>query len=252
MLSSRSARLRTASGSVIAAVEQEVGARSCWNVVPRHYEVDYTRLDRLVSAGHEIGLHGIWHTNREAFLPREVFAREFEALSDMRTRFAIRTYRGPSWYRTRSMFDVLEGYFDIDSTALDIDLVCPGGPGGVGLARPFCIRPGLIELPCTLPFEAPILLGPRPRSFVEFWRPKIEMLRRGGGMVVVNTHPAPNYLGNPAMVTEYLALLAYLADDGWTFKLPRDIGKNEIWSDPCITSWPRSRTHTGGLSTGAN
>ena len=121
------------------------------------------------------------------------------------------------------MFDVLADYFDADLTTLDIDLVCPAGPGGVGVAQPFRIRPKLIEIPCTLPFEAPLFLGARPRSLVEFWRPKIEMLRRAGGLVVVNTHPDPNYLGNAAMLAEYRELLELLVVEGWSFKLPREI-----------------------------
>jgi len=206
----------------IVAIEAGVGARSCWNVVPRHYPIDYAQLDSLAAAGHEIGLHGIWHTNREAFLG-EALAPEIESLADFRSRFAIRTYRGPSWYRTQAMYDVLERYFDTDLSALDIDLVCPGGPGGVGLARAFRIRPGLVELPCTLPFEAPILIGQRPGRLVDFWRPKIELLQRAGGMAVVNTHPDPNYLGNAGMLDDYRALLTLLAESGWSFRLPRDV-----------------------------
>jgi hypothetical protein len=36
-----------------------VSARSCWNVVPRRYDINYAQLERLANAGHEIGLHGI-------------------------------------------------------------------------------------------------------------------------------------------------------------------------------------------------
>ena len=217
----------TASGmqwvKAIAEAERAVGARACWNVVPRHYRIDNAQLEWLAAAGHEIGLHGIWHTNKEAFLQRDEFRRELDGLADLRARFAIRAYRGPSWYRTRAMFDVVADYFDTDLTTLDIDLVCPDGPGGVGVARPFRIRPKLIEIPCTLPFEAPLVVGVRPQSLAEFWRPKIEMLRHAGGLVVVNTHPDPNYLGNAARLADYKALLALLAADGWSFKLPREI-----------------------------
>jgi len=208
---------------VIAAAEEDVGARACWNVVPKHYPIDEAKLGRLAMAGHEIGLHGIWHTNREAFLAPPELAREFEMLADFRARFRIRTYRGPSWYRTQKMFDVLANYFDRDLTMLDIDLICPGGRGGVGLARAFRVRPSLVEIPCTLPFEAPIVVGPTPKSLTEFWQPKIDLLKRAGGMVVVNTHPDPNYLGNADMLAEYRRLLGYLVEKGWTFKLPRDI-----------------------------
>jgi len=41
--------------------------------------------------------------------------------------------------------------------------------------------------------------------------------------VVVNSHPDPNYLGNPTMMAEYRALLTVRADDGWLCKLPRKI-----------------------------
>jgi peptidoglycan/xylan/chitin deacetylase (PgdA/CDA1 family) len=207
----------------IAAAEEEIGARACWNVVPRHYSIDEAKLAGLAAAGHEIGLHGIWHTNSEAFLAPEKLAHEFELLADFRTRFGIRAYRGPSWYRTQAMFDVLADYFDADLTTLDIDLVCPGGRGGVGLTRPFRVRPTLVEIPCTLPFEAPLIVGPRPQSLVEFWRPKIDMLKRAGGMAVVNTHPDPNYLGNDKILAEYCGLLALLSDTGWTFRLPREV-----------------------------
>ena len=210
----------------IAAADEEIGARACWNIVPRHYPIDEAKLARLVTTGHEIGLHGIWHTNREAFLPPSELAREFETLGDFRARFGIRTYRGPSWYRTLGMFDVLADHFDTDLTTLDVDLVCPGGCGGVGLARAFHIRPTLVEIPCTVPFEAPLIIGQRPASLSEFWRPKIDMLKRAGGMVVVNTHPDPNYLGNANLLAEYRRLLVLLAETGWTFKLPCDIVVN--------------------------
>ncbi len=74
---------------VIAEVERAIGARACWNVVPRHYRLDYGQLDWLVEAGHEIGLHGIWHTNREAFLPGDEFRHELDRLAALRSRFAI-------------------------------------------------------------------------------------------------------------------------------------------------------------------
>jgi hypothetical protein len=207
----------------IAEAERAVGARACWNVVPRHYPIDNGQLEWLANTGHEIGLHGIWHTNKEAFLSRAEFTRELDGLTDLRVRFAIRTYRGPSWYRTSAMFDVLAEHFDADLTTLDIDLVCPGGPGGVGLPRAFRIRPNLIEIPCTVPFEAPMIVGPKQQSLTEFWRPKIEMLGHAGGMAVINTHPDPNYLGTSNMLADYRRLLSYLAESGWTFRLPREI-----------------------------
>ena len=86
-------------------------------LVPRHYRLDYAQLDWLVAAGHEIGLHGIWNTNREAFQPRDEFRHELDGLArSARTvcdfgRIEVR--RGTA---RRRCSDALADYFDADLT----------------------------------------------------------------------------------------------------------------------------------------
>ena len=210
----------------IAQMEEEHGLRSSWNVVPKSYLIDKDLLHDLKARGHEIGLHGIWHNNQEAFLSREILHQEFSKLQPLISEFRIRGYRGPSWYRTRVMFDVLAKFFEYDSSCLDNDFICPGGSGGVGMIRPFRIRDELVEIPCTLPFEAPLFLAHSSDSMLGYWLPKIKWIRNVGGLLVVNTHPDPNYLGNEQMLKVYQSLLDYLNQEGWQGMLPHEIAKS--------------------------
>jgi len=209
----------------IGQIEENHGFRSSWNVVPKSYPIDKAMLHDIKARGHEIGLHGIWHNNKEAFLSRETLYQEFLKLQPLISEFGIRGYRGPSWYRTRVMFDVLAKFFEYDSSCLDNDFICPGGSGGVGMIRPFRIREELVELPCTLPFEAPLFFGHSSNSMLEYWLPKIKWIKCVGGVLVVNTHPDPNYLGNEKMLKVYHSMLAHLNQEGWQGMLPHEIAR---------------------------
>ena len=206
----------------IADLERSLGFRSGWNVVPDRYPLDEKVLGALLDQGHEVGLHGLRHDTREAFLPLDVMHRRYADLSPLLRRFGIRGFRSPSWYRTARLFDVLEEYFDYDMSCLDNDLVCPGGPGGTGLGRPFHIRPGLVEIPCTLPYEAPTYRGIAPEAWFDHWRPKIDSIASLGGCLTVCTHPDRNYGGNEQARRAYVTLLEHLADKGWRCVLPKD------------------------------
>lgn len=212
----------------IAKIEEDYGFRSSWNLVPKSYSIDRLTLQELKARGHEIGLHGIWHNNREAFVGEERLRQEFADLQPLMNEFDIRGYRGPSWYRTKIMFDVLEKYFEYDCSCLDNDFICPAGSGGVGMIRPFHIREELVEIPCTLPFDVPLLLGYSSNSLLDYWLPKIKWIRNVCGVLTVNTHPDPNYIGNELTLEAYKSFLAYLNQEGWQCMLPREIAKESL------------------------
>jgi len=207
----------------IAEFEEEYGLRSLWNIVPKSYKLNQNVLHMLLERGHEIGLHGIWHTNQEAFLRKERMRKELSALNPFITEFNITGYRSPSWYRTSGMFDVLAEFFKYDLSCLDNDFICPGGNGGVGMIRPYAIRKNLLELPCTIPYEAPIFHGYSQQSLFEYWKPKIDWLIQVGGMLLVNTHPDLNYLGNDTVRESYNKLLRYFREHQIKWSLPGDL-----------------------------
>lgn len=207
----------------IAKIEEKFGFRSLWNIVPKRYHINKNILYNLLKHDNEIGMHGIWHNGKEAFLSEKQLRDEFSNLKSFKEEFKINGYRSPAWLRTKKMYDVLSDYFAYDLSCLDNDLMCPAGNGGVGLGRPFRFKSGLVEFPCTLPFEYPLYLDFSAERLIKYWRPKIDFIKNFNGMLLVTTHPDPNYLGNTKMIAIYEKLLGILADEGWRARLPRDI-----------------------------
>jgi len=209
----------------IAAIEARYGFRSIWNIVPKRYPIRRKLLHDLLEQGHEVGLHGIRHDNREAFLSRIQLHRQLTELKPLMAEFRICGYRSPAWFRTKRMFDVLADHFIFDMSCLDTDLVCPAGLGGVGLMRPFRLSSGLLELPCTLLFDSPLYWGIPPEQFSDYWSPKVDFIRSHHGMLLLTTHPDPTYLGNPKMLKAYDELLSTLSAADWRCKLPGELSR---------------------------
>ncbi len=207
----------------IAEIEEQHGFRSIWNVVPFLYKIDKAVLKKLLDRGHEIGLHGLWHDTREAFLEEKTFAKELERLKDFFIEFQISGYRSPSWCRTPNMFKVVAEFFEYDLSCLDNDMISPSGCGGVGFMRPFVHESGLLELPCTLPYEAPLFSGTGKEELNNYWKPKIEFIRRHQALLLIDTHPDSHYLGNEPMLKVYADLLESLQKENWGHCLPRDL-----------------------------
>jgi len=204
----------------ISNLELRFGFQSLWNYVPKKYLVNHEVLENLKLNGNEIGIHGIWHNNREAFLHKNILRREFRSLIPEMKKYDISAYRGPSWYRTKNCFDVLSEFFKYDLSCLDHDFICPGEPGGVFTSRPYKIRPNLIEIPCTIPFEAPLFYGVSPNKLLEFWIPKIDLITCTSGFLVVNTHPDKGYLSDSSVFKSYKELLDRLYKSNWKVMLP--------------------------------
>lgn len=207
----------------IAVIEEECGFKSLWNIVPSLYKIDEEAVRNILKKGHEIGMHGIWHDNKEAFLEETQLKEELEKLKDFFIEYNISAYRSPSWCRTQKMFKVLSEYFDYDLSCIDNDLICPCGSGGVGFMRPFILEAGLLELPCTIPYEAPLFFGTTIEELNSYWQPKVEFIKRYKGLLLINTHPDSHYLGNDKMLKNYREFLSNLRQDGWTGRLPREL-----------------------------
>jgi peptidoglycan/xylan/chitin deacetylase (PgdA/CDA1 family) len=209
----------------IAGIEERYGFKSSWNIIPKRDVINLKKLADISDKGHEIGIHGIWHNNREAFLAEEEMRAQFRSIAPFIRDFSVKGYRSPAWYRTGTMFKVLAEFFLYDSSCLDLDLMSLSGNGGVGFMRPFIMDTGLVELPCTLPFEAPLYYGIRPEDLMGYWTPKINFIREIRGALLVNTHPEPKYLGNKKMMGIYGKLLETLAAGGWERKLPGELAR---------------------------
>ncbi|MFQ6116578.1 MAG: DUF2334 domain-containing protein, partial [bacterium] len=160
----------------IARLEMEYGFRSLWNVVAHRYKIEYRILDWLVENGFEIGLHGYNHDNKLIFLLESEIRYRLNQCKGLLSRYQIKAFRSPSWFRNEMLFNVLKEYFQYDYSRLDTDIVCPGGNGGCLWTKTFSLF-GLTYVPTTLPFEAPLFFHYTPEQLLKFWEPKIEWLK---------------------------------------------------------------------------
>jgi len=208
----------------VQALERAMGFRSSWNVVGRLFEKNVRHVDTLAAEGGEIGLHGFDHRLRTPFQRPAAIRKRLGEMEPFLRRYAVRGYRSPCFVRSDALFSALAGTLRYDSSVPDADLFTPGrGRGGCCLARPYRIGE-LVELPVTLPFEIPLHLGCAAEDLNRFWEAKIRWIRAAGGMVLVNTHPEPQYLGTPSVLRAYQTFLESLAGDpaAW-YALPSEV-----------------------------
>ena len=206
----------------VVEIEKKYGFVSVWHVVPFLYPVDDSSLAGLIHVGCAIGLHGYDHSNRLVFQSEPEQRRRLDRCRGLIEKYGIRSFRSPSWYRTETFYNVLKDYIRVDFSALDSDIICPGGPGGCLWTKAF-ERNGLRHIPTTIPFELPVQFGCAVRDLPAFWSKKIDWLCAVRGNVVVDTHPDPYYSGTKEMMDvyeEFIASLANLKGKGWGVKLP--------------------------------
>jgi len=210
----------------LARLEEGYGLRSCWNVVGRLYPVNHRVLDRLASAGHEIGLHGYDHRGVLPWLHPVRAAGLLAGLEGFCRRYDVRGYRSPSLFRTEALYAALPAWFDYDSSVPDTErFTSLGTANGACTVYPFR-RGRLVVLPLTMPQDAWLMfMGLDTTAMLALWRRKLEWIAAVGGLVMVNTHPDPWFSGGDGMAAVYGRLLELLTGDGsraW-HALPRHV-----------------------------
>jgi hypothetical protein len=199
----------------VRSVETALGLRSAWNLVPERYHVPDDLVARLTEAGCEVGVHGLRHDGRDLESLRTLRRR----LPEMRRwaeRWGAVGFRSPATHRVWDWMPELG--FDYDSSSPDTDPYEPMS-GGCCSWHPFFNR-RLVELPLTLAQDHTIFTILGISSGV--WHDKAELLRRRGGMALIDTHP--DYMLDDAPLSAYERFLsAFGADPDVWVALPRDV-----------------------------
>jgi hypothetical protein len=200
----------------VVDLEQRLGLRSSWNLVPRRYDVDEGRVRELIAAGFEVGVHGLCHDGRDL----ESLERVRERLPGMRAaaeRWNAAGFRSPATRRQWELMPLLG--FDYDSSYPDTDPFEPQG-GGCCTWLPFFNR-DMVELPLTMPQDHTLFVI-RGHTDETTWVDKAEFLRERGGMALLDTHP--DYLIDVRIMDAYRRLLERYCADRTAWKaLPRDV-----------------------------
>jgi peptidoglycan/xylan/chitin deacetylase (PgdA/CDA1 family) len=202
--------------AAVAELEERLGFRSSWNIVPYKYAVDFALVGDLRARGFEIGVHGYNHDGR-LFTSRAVFDRRVPGINAALESFGAAGFRAPMVHRNLHWLQALR--IEYDASCFDADPY-QAMPGGVGGLWPF-IAGRFVELPYTLPQDHTlfIVLGQRDGRT---WLDKLRYIARRRGMALALTHP--DYLDTPPRLEAYRRLLeAAREQPGMWHALPREV-----------------------------
>ncbi len=185
----------------LAALEREMGFRSCFNFIPEGaYRVSSALRHELTDAGFEVGVHDLRHDGR-LYRSRRDFQRRAARINHY-----LREWEA-SGFRSGFMLHNLDWLHDLeieyDMSTFDTDPFEPQ-PEGHHTIFPFWVaRPplldgegltaskakrGYVELPYTLAQDSTLFLLLREES-AKIWMAKLDWIAEHGGMALVNIHP---------------------------------------------------------------
>ena len=201
----------------IAKLEESLGFRSSWNIIPYKYEIDTSLIRDLRSRGFEIGIHGYNHDGK-LFWSRKTFEQRAVAINTAIHKYDAVGFRAPMVHRNLEWLQHLDIRYD--ASCFDIDPF-QAMPGGVGSIWPF-VCGKYVELPYTLPQDHTLFIALGERD-CRIWQDKLDYIARKSGMALMLTHP--DYLTSPDRLDLYRNFLAYVKGLGrecW-HALPGDV-----------------------------
>jgi len=223
--------------NAIAQIEEELGFRSSWNIVPHKYPVDPGLLDDLRHRGHEIGVHGYNHDGK-LFWSEATFRRRTEYINAALERYDAVGFRAPMAHRNLHWMQKLN--IEYEASCFDIDPF-QAMPGGIGSLWPIVVG-RFVELPYTLPQDHTLLVSLGETSD-RIWRDKLAFIKSRGGMALMVTHP--DYLDSRAGREIYRGFLSHVRDGGdfWHL-LPRELARWWKWDGEATERATVSMTST--------
>jgi glycosyltransferase involved in cell wall biosynthesis len=216
----------------LAALEMELGFRSCFNFIPEGpYSTPDDLREWLAQAGFEIGVHDLEHDGK-LFGSRRRFEAKAARINQYLRRWKADGFRAGFMLRNLDWLHDLDIRYD--SSTFDTDPFEPQSEGSgtifpYWLPRPprevlnpetrpaaLAARPdrGYLELPYTLPQDSTLFLVLQEAS-PDIWLRKLDWIAEHGGMALVNVHPDYiQFAGDPTSrtypISHYRALLEHV------------------------------------------
>jgi peptidoglycan/xylan/chitin deacetylase (PgdA/CDA1 family) len=203
----------------LAAIEEERGLRSSFNIVGADYPIDYGIVRELRERGFEIGLHGLVH-DRSLFSSRKEFERQLPELEKASKRLDSVGFRSPATYRMTEWLSELPALYD---SSVPLSDPYEPQPGGCCSFWPFMLGADSVELPYTLPQDHTLFTLLKQRSAAT-WIGQMHRIIERFGLVECLSHPERGYLGDPdkrAIYAEFLDAVCDL-DNVWK-ALPHEV-----------------------------
>lgn len=200
----------------VAAVEERLGFRSSFNVVPERYPIDHSLLSDLRQRGFEIGVHGLKHDGK-LFSSRRTFERRAESINRYLHDWGAVGFRSPYMHRNPEWLQALSVEYDL--SFFDTDPYEPM-PGGTMCIWPFMLG-SFVELPYTLVQDHTLMTILSART-PQLWLDKVDFIEKWQGLALINVHP--DYLRIPSNLAIYQEFLQSMRERaGYWQALPREI-----------------------------
>jgi peptidoglycan/xylan/chitin deacetylase (PgdA/CDA1 family) len=202
----------------LAGIEEDLGFRSVFNVVPYGYPIDRGIVEDLAGRGFEIGIHGYNHDGR-LFSSSRTFRRRLPAMQSAMREYGAIGFRAPMVHRNLELLQELQTEYD--TSFFDADPF-QAMPGGVGSIWPF-MAGDMVELPYTLPQDHTlfVVLGEVDGLI---WRQKLSYVAERAGMALMLTHP--EYLAPRGRLHVYREFLESVRErSGYWHALPKECAR---------------------------
>ena len=170
-------------------LEEKLGVRSCFNIVPERYPVSTLLLKEIKQRGFNLGVHGLNHDGK-LFLSYNSFRNNAVRVNAYLHEWNVHGFSSPS------MISRLEWMYHLDidysTSSFDTDPFEPQ-PTPVNTIFPFIVAnnyssKSFVELPYTLPQDFTLFIILQEKS-INIWKKKLDWIVSHGGMALFNTHP---------------------------------------------------------------
>ncbi len=214
-------------------IEKKHDVVSTFNIVPEslEYNLEKDYIKEVVSAGFDIGMHGLHHDGKFVYLaPEDQKTRTTRAAEIAKDLDVPLGYRAPYLHRTKQLIQYLtENNYDWDSSFPDTDESTVGyADTGCRTVFPFYPlwndgkswqRSPVLEIPVSMPQDWTLLYYYKmsENEMMKVWKKKMEYIKSKGGLAVFIIHPDPEDLGHPKRLKLYDEVLKMIddADPEW-------------------------------------
>jgi peptidoglycan/xylan/chitin deacetylase (PgdA/CDA1 family) len=170
-------------------IEEKLGFRSSFNIVPEKYIVSRQLIDDFKKRGFEVGVHGLKHDGK-LFSSRAIFQRRSKKINQYIKEWGVEGFTTPSMLRNPEW--ILDLNVKYCTSSFDTDPFEPQ-PEGAYTIFPFWVQNNsstkrYLELPYTLPQDFTLFVLMKERT-PNIWKKKLDWIVQKGGMALFNSHP---------------------------------------------------------------
>lgn len=215
--------------SQFVEMERKEDMVSTFNIVPNslEYALDSDLVSSLISDGFDVGMHGLHHDGKFAFLSDDEQSNRIHESARRARDLGLLTlgYRAPWLHRTKMMIQYLtKAGFDWDSSFPDTDDSTIGyastGCRTIFPFYPLCRQDDswkqspVVEIPVSMPQDWTLLYYYKlsEEQILKVWKKKMDYIKSQGGLATFILHPDQEDFGNPKHHRAYQALLRVIKE----------------------------------------